>query len=340
MMYLGWKKKLADAYETVPLEIPGRGRAADVPCPDTVEEIAELLAGEIRSKAEGRAYALFGYCYGGIVAYEICRVLHQKGFPMPEDVFVCGAVPPSGAREIKPLLKQKEKRAELRSMLSRFFPPYLTSDKEALDRICVRYMEELFEKYDQAGKITAVLPEDLASPGGTADHKLLQYILDFANSFFVNYGKDEASLLRYCGGQREPFSLDCGLSVICGRDDSLTGRSGGAWQQCSVRPIDLIYIDGDHFSLIEDIDVIAAIIKKEKGDSISSGLRDIWRRVLSADESLVIDDEADFFEAGGNSLLLGMLNILIEKELGKKLNVETLFRNQTFGAMAAAVREA
>ena len=34
-----------------------------------------------------------------------------------------------------------------------------------------------------------------------------------------------------------------------------------------------------------------------------------------------------FFEAGGDSLLLGLLNIMIEKQIGRKLRIETFFWN-------------
>lgn len=58
VMYLGWKKKLEGAFEVVPLEIPGRGRAAGAAQLETVEEVAEVLAAEIRRTARGQGVRL------------------------------------------------------------------------------------------------------------------------------------------------------------------------------------------------------------------------------------------------------------------------------------------
>lgn len=338
VMYLGWKKKLEGAFEVVPLEIPGRGRAAGAAQLETVEEVSEVLAAEIRRTAGDREFALFGYCYGGVIAYEVCRRLAAGGFRAPEEVFLCGAAAPNDREGVKPLLSQKDKRPALKTMLSRFFPSYLVSNRGRLEELCVRYMDALFRKYDEEGRIVPVQAEDLgAEKDGEAEDRVFAYILSFANAFFENYGRDEASLIRYCEEDKEAFLLDGRVTVICGRDDDITGRGGGLWQSCCARPVDLVYIDGDHFSLIEDIDVIASIVTKTAADPVREGLLSIWRKVLNEGEDFTVEDDTSFFDIGGNSLLLGIMNVLIEKNLGKKLNVELLFENQAFGAMAAAI---
>ncbi len=345
VMYMEWRRKLKEDFEVIPLEIPGRGRAQDKECLETIEETAELLSDEICEKAKDRGYSIFGYCYGGIIAYEICRILNAKGLREPEEVFVCGSVAPQGGKGITPLLSRREERSELKNMLSRFFPPYLTTDTEELDRICSKYMEALFKKYDDNGSIMPVFSEDLddsceaAAEGNIeADDKLLEYALSFANSFFRCYGRDETALIKYLSSSRPRFVLNSRLTVICGHEDEITGDCGALWQSCAGAPAEIRYIDGNHFSLIEDLDVISHIIKGGEKDSVAESLEVIWRKVLNAGDDLKINDDTNFFEIGGNSLLIGIMNILIEKELGRKLKVETFFQKQTFSGMVDAVK--
>ena len=77
---------------------------------------------------------------------------------------------------------------------------------------------------------------------------------------------------------------------------------------------------------------------QEAIEYVAEQLREIWRKVLNADDSLDIEAETNFFEAGGDSLLLGLLNIMIEKQIGRKLRIETFFEHQTFGGMVRAIQ--
>ena len=75
LMYMGWQKLLKDEFTIIPLEIPGRGRLREMERASSLEEIAEGMARQVCEQANGRSYGIFGYCYGGILAYEICRIL-------------------------------------------------------------------------------------------------------------------------------------------------------------------------------------------------------------------------------------------------------------------------
>lgn len=83
---------------------------------------------------------------------------------------------------------------------------------------------------------------------------------------------------------------------------------------------------------------ITSILRRKNRSDVAEQLREIWRKVLNADDSLDIEAETNFFEAGGDSLLLGLLNIMIEKQIGRKLRIETFFEHQTFGGMVRAIQ--
>ena len=89
---------------------------------------------------------------------------------------------------------------------------------------------------------------------------------------------------------------------------------------------------------IEDMEKITSILRRKNRSDVAEQLREIWRKVLNADDSLDIEAETNFFEAGGDSLLLGLLNIMIEKQIGRKLRIETFFEHQTFGGMVRAIQ--
>jgi len=90
--------------------------------------------------------------------------------------------------------------------------------------------------------------------------------------------------------------------------------------------------------IIEDMEKITSILRRKNRSDVAEQLREIWRKVLNADDSLDIEAETNFFEAGGDSLLLGLLNIMIEKQIGRKLRIETFFEHQTFGGMVRAIQ--
>ena len=86
LMYMGWQKLLKDEFTIITLEIPGRGRLREMERASSLEEIAEGMARQVCEQANGRSYGIFGYCYGGILAYEICRILAEEGKCLPEDL--------------------------------------------------------------------------------------------------------------------------------------------------------------------------------------------------------------------------------------------------------------
>lgn len=339
LMYMGWQKLLKDEFTIIPLEIPGRGRLREMERASSLEEIAEGMARQVCEQANGRSYGIFGYCYGGILAYEICRILAEEGKCLPEDLYLCGTSAPFEEISVTPLLSRKEHRQDLKDMLSRFFTAYLTANTVVMEQLCEKYMEALFQKYDAEKQISDITEEDLnLEKLEDGEEKLLDYIVSFANDFFRSYSEDEALMLRYCKACSSPYCLDSRITVICGGDDRIAGQNGNCWKRCCRKEFIQHTIEGNHFTLIEDMEKITSILRRKNRSDVAEQLREIWRKVLNADDSLDIEAETNFFEAGGDSLLLGLLNIMIEKQIGRKLRIETFFEHQTFGGMVRAIQ--
>lgn len=87
--YDGWHEGLGDSVETLPVQLPGRGKRFLEPVvtsvPTLVGQITESLGSWLRVP-----YALFGHSYGALLAFEMARSCRRNGLPSPSILFVAG----------------------------------------------------------------------------------------------------------------------------------------------------------------------------------------------------------------------------------------------------------
>ena len=262
VMYMGWRKYCRGFVEVVPMDVAGRGYKANQPAHIEFVEMAKELADEICEKAKGKTYAIFGYCLGALLAYEIYKILDERNFQKPEQVFLCGTTAPD-AEETKPLFARKECRSEISTMFYRFFPPYLFSDRDILDRIIKIYLEVLFEQVDKTGEFMPISIEDERFVGIDADKKTLEYILQFSNSFCENFQKDQQAVINYNKQKKEVKKIHCPVTILCGKDDHIIEMEKQMkWKNWVDGPFDVVVMDANHFNLTEDTKKIVEIIKE------------------------------------------------------------------------------
>src|SRR5262245_15655004 len=91
--FFDWRQRCADGVEVHPVEYPGRGRRWSETPAETTEVLADTLAGELRTRAEG-PYAVLGHSFGALVAFEVASRLRRAGGPAPVRLFVSGARAP------------------------------------------------------------------------------------------------------------------------------------------------------------------------------------------------------------------------------------------------------
>ena len=95
ILFIKWQKLLGEEIKVEYLDIPGRGYLSKKPEQESMRGIAEVMADVIEKKSADEPYLIFGYCFGAVAAYETCRVLKERGFHMPERLFVCGSYSPT-----------------------------------------------------------------------------------------------------------------------------------------------------------------------------------------------------------------------------------------------------
>ncbi|MGA5301851.1 thioesterase II family protein [Nucisporomicrobium flavum] len=96
--YRAWHQLAPGHVEVCPVELPGRGlRMGEEPyrrLPPLVEGLADAL-----DPLLDRPFALFGHSMGGLIAFELARLLRRRGRPEPSHLFVSASPAPDRPRE-------------------------------------------------------------------------------------------------------------------------------------------------------------------------------------------------------------------------------------------------
>lgn len=87
-----WRGR-ANALDVHAVEYPGRGSRWGEQGPGSLKALAHAVEAEVRSTGDG-AYALLGHSLGGLVAFEVARLLFRAGFALPARLCVVAAAAP------------------------------------------------------------------------------------------------------------------------------------------------------------------------------------------------------------------------------------------------------
>ncbi len=88
--YAGWKDYVSDSLELCPVELAGRGcRFKDSFYPGFDVAVKDIFNIIHESSPKGD-YAIFGHSLGGLLAYELARLIRKESFIPPLHVFVSG----------------------------------------------------------------------------------------------------------------------------------------------------------------------------------------------------------------------------------------------------------
>ena len=88
-VYRGWGKELAPAIEVCPIQLPGRENRFSETAHRDIATLAPAIARQLQFYLD-KPYLVYGHSMGALLAFEVLRILQQKGQPLPE-VAVLGA---------------------------------------------------------------------------------------------------------------------------------------------------------------------------------------------------------------------------------------------------------
>lgn len=98
-LYASWRPHLPVGVDLWPIELPGHGvRSSEEPATDLTELARTALAALSGDLADGRPYALFGHSLGGLLAFELARLIERTDLPRPRLVVVSAVRAPHQER--------------------------------------------------------------------------------------------------------------------------------------------------------------------------------------------------------------------------------------------------
>jgi surfactin synthase thioesterase subunit len=92
VFYRTWARELGPAVEVQAVQYPGRADRLGEPLVGDAHQLARLIAAAMGPLMD-RPAALFGHSMGAVLAYEVARLLEERGTP-PVHLFASGARPP------------------------------------------------------------------------------------------------------------------------------------------------------------------------------------------------------------------------------------------------------
>jgi surfactin synthase thioesterase subunit len=170
-VYFAWSRALREQpIEVLAVQPPGReNRLRDTPC-DDLDRLVSSLADAIAPLVD-RPYGLFGHSMGALVAFELTRVLRDRGARLPERLFVSGAHAPQVARDEEPLRSIVDDAAFVEAVASRYggIPQIVLENAELRGVIVPALRADLAVTETYAYREAPPLPCPIAAYGGSSD---------------------------------------------------------------------------------------------------------------------------------------------------------------------------
>jgi surfactin synthase thioesterase subunit len=297
-IFRAWAAKLGTGIEVYPIQLPGReGRWLEPPLANVAELVSTLA--EVLSPLLRPPYAFFGHSMGAFVAFELARHIRRKGGPGPEILILSAA------------------RA----------PQILDPDPPIHDLPADSLLEEL-KRFD------GIDEELLKEP-------------EFVSLFLPTLRADLTLCESYQYLQEQP--LECAISVYGAEHDvKVRPEQLAPWETQTSKNFRLKLFPGNHFFFIQDshtavMEAVREDLRNwivETDDAVTSRaqleqmIAKVWSDLLGVPQ-VGIDD--NFFDLGGNSLLMVQAFGTLRNASPNTLSVLDLFRYPTIRSLASAI---
>jgi surfactin synthase thioesterase subunit len=301
-VFRGWRDELGQGIELYPIQLPGReGRWRERPLtriPALIPELSAALKPFFRPP-----FAFFGHSMGAFVAFELTRHLLEENLPGPAVLIVSGARAPHVPDPDPPIHQMP--------------------------------LDELLEHL----KSIDAIPKELL------DHPELVYLLLPA----LRADMEMCETYIYKVAPRLP----CPISVYGGEhDEKVPPEHLNEWSLQTSADFHIHFFPGDHFFFLKEsrAAVIRALqqdlrrycVRDESAPDIALAPRayvervitEVWSRILGVPR-VGLDD--NFFDLGGNSLMLIQAYGKLRGTTNITLSVLDLFRYPTVRLLSAAI---
>ena len=143
--YAEFRKYFPNYIDVVNLELPGRGKRVVDPLLYNIDEMVSDLFEQIKNYLQ-KPYAIYGHSLGALLGFLLYKNIHEKGYDLPDRIFVSGQTAPVLIRTDNiHLLPDEEFINMLRKMggtplellddegFMKYFLPVIRADFESID---------------------------------------------------------------------------------------------------------------------------------------------------------------------------------------------------------------
>ncbi len=100
-VFFPWAKQLPEAFELLPICLPGRGARMDEPLINTIEGVIRPIAQAVKPIALTNKVVLFGHSLGALLAVKLAYELRRQRTPVPVLLVVSGRDLPGAGRRLR-----------------------------------------------------------------------------------------------------------------------------------------------------------------------------------------------------------------------------------------------
>jgi medium-chain acyl-[acyl-carrier-protein] hydrolase len=295
-----WITALAPAIDVCPVQLPGREDRWREPPLSDLSVLVPRLGEALRGRLEP-PFVLFGHSMGAFIAFQLARHLRRERCAGPAMLIV------SGARA--PQIPDPDPQSHL-----------LPADLLLKD----------LQRYG------GIPPELLNHP------ELISLLLPTLSA-------DLALCETYVYRDEPP--LDCPIVVYGGQsDDKVPAAHLSPWKVQTARGFQLRMFPGNHFFFLKEARTAVLQVLRDELDSymrpeiatpaispragIERTIAEVWREVL---RKPTVGPDDNFFDLGGNSLLMVQMHFRLRQSLSTSLSVLDMFRYPTIRLLANAI---
>lgn len=251
-----WKKKIGSSVKLHVLDLPGRGSRRR----EAVEEKFELLVDNMIAEMEkvnvdNEPFILFGYCFGAIIGYEMCKQLQRNGKKLPTYLITFGSAAPGS--ELSANETNRVDTDEFRKMVAQFLSPIAVGSNESATAAQNAYIAAYKQK-----KSSDIVLSDVFQDVDEEDEFEYQMLIDLLNDSMRQIEMDDRMLREYGISFKGPEEVNVSAKILYGDADSFVpGSMVIGWQKCFAES-EVICISGDHYSIATEPQPFVDVINK------------------------------------------------------------------------------
>lgn len=255
-----WSLRLNKEHKVVVLDIPGRGRKyRETPISDISDLASHMVDEMFQINSQNEDYLIFGYCFGAILAYEMCRCISKRTLKEPKYFISFGIESPDSKGFIADE-QDKTESVEFQLMVSQFF----TKDTLGNEDNAINAREKYIAAYKRRfGTDCQVQFEDVFLATSEEDDFEKNQLLNLLNNSMIQIEQDDAMLRSYQSKTNSFDIINTNAIIAFGSDDVFVDKEKVYGWSKLFNHTDFLEVAGDHYSIVKNptefIDVLNKI---------------------------------------------------------------------------------